>query len=353
METKSKHPLFEVKEVDRKFYRTCIQNFLPDKIIDIHTHVWLDKFLARVSNDPLRAVTWPSRVAVDNSIEDLIETYRLMFPGKQVTPMIFANPHSRNDDIDGMNDYISQSAKKHGYPALIFAMPWWLAEELEHKIIAGGFLGAKVYLTFSDPKIAPKDITIFDFLPHHQLEVMNKHGWIVMLHIPRNGRLRDPKNLEQMLEIEKRYPNVKLIIAHVGRAYCNEDVGNAFEVLSGTKNMMFDFSANTNSWVFEQLIRAVGPKRILFGSDMPVLRMRTRRICENGNYVNLIPKGLYGDVSNDSHMREVEGGDADKLTFFMYEEIDAFRRAAEATKLSQKDIDDIFYSNAKRLLFGI
>ncbi len=156
-----------------------------------------------------------------------------------------------------------------------------------------------------------------------------------------------------MLEIEKKYPNVKLIIAHVGRAYCNEDVGNAFEVLSGTKNMMFDFSANTNSWVFEQLIRAVGPKRILFGSDMPVLRMRSRRICENGTYINLVPKNLYGDVSNDTHMREVEGDAAEKLTFFMYEEIDAFRRAAEATNLSRKDIDDIFYSNAKRLLFGI
>jgi predicted TIM-barrel fold metal-dependent hydrolase len=342
--------LFEVLDVDRCFYETRIRKFLPVKMIDIHTHVWLNRFRAGRSNDPLRAVTWPSRVALDNSIEDLIETYRLMFPDKQVSPMIFANPHTRNDDIDGMNEYISQSAKKYHYPSLIFAMPWWSAEELEQKIIAGGFLGAKVYLIFSDPKIAQNDITIFDFLPHHQLEVLNQHGWIVMLHIPRSGRLREPKNLEQMLEIEKRYPNVKLIIAHVGRAYCNEDVGNAFEVLAETKNMMFDFCANTNSWVFEQLIRTVGPKRIMFGSDMPILRMRTRRICENGNYVNLIPKGLYGDVSTDSYMREVEGEEADKLTFFMYEEIDAFRRAAEATKLSEKDIEDIFYGNAKRLI---
>jgi predicted TIM-barrel fold metal-dependent hydrolase len=174
-----------------------------------------------------------------------------------------------------------------------------------------------------------------------------------MLHIPRNGRLRDPKNLEQMLEIEKRYPNVKLIIAHVGRAYCNEDVGNAFEVLAETKKMMFDFCANTNRWVFEQLIRAVGPKRILFGSDLPILRMRTRRICENGNYVNLVPKGLYGDVSNDSHLREVDGEEAEILTFFMYEEIDAFRLAAETMNLSRKDIEDIFYNNAQNLFCKI
>jgi predicted TIM-barrel fold metal-dependent hydrolase len=345
--------LFDIKEIDRQFYQDRLRDFLPEKMIDIHTHVWLDKFRAKVSGDPQRAVTWPSRVALDNSIEDLMETYHLMFPGKQVTPMIFSNLHTRDDDIDGANAYITRCAKEHRCPSLIFAMPWWSAEEFEQKIIAGGFLGAKVYLIFSDPKIQQKDITIFDFLPHHQLEVLDKHGWMVMLHIPRDGRLRDPKNLEQMLKIEKRYPNVKLIIAHVGRAYCNEDVGDAFDVLADAKNMMFDFCANTNSSVFEQLIRAVGPRRILFGSDLPILRMRTRRICENGNYVNIIPKGLYGDVSKDSHMREVEGEEAEKLTFFMYEEIDAFRRAAQATSLSRNDIEDVFYNNAQRLIQGM
>jgi hypothetical protein len=173
-----------------------------------------------------------------------------------------------------------------------------------------------------------------------------------MLHIPRDGRLKDPVNLEQMLEIERRYPDIKLIIAHVGRAYCPEDIGNAFEILSDTRKMMFDFSANTNQYVFEQLIKAVGPSRILFGSDLPILRMRTKRICENGNYVNLIPKGLYGDVSGDGHMREISGEEAGKLTFFMYEEIDAFRRAAESTGVTDRDISDVFYHNAVKL-FGV
>jgi len=202
----------------------------------------------------------------------------------------------------------------------------------------------------SDPCIPEKEIRIFDFLPHHQLEVLDEHGWICMLHIPRDGRLKDPVNLAQMLEIEKRYANVKLIIAHIGRAYCPEDVGNAFEVLAETENMMFDFSANTHAENMEKLIRAVGPKRIMFGSDLPILRMRMRRICEDGNYVNIVPKGLYGEVSGDPHMREVEGEEAEKLTFFMYEEIDAFRRAAEAAGLTYGDIEDIFYNNAVRII---
>jgi hypothetical protein len=289
-------------------------------------------------------------VALDNSIEDLMATYRLMFPDKEVMPLIFGMALSRGDDIDGGNGYVSDCATEHNIPALIFADPQWREVELEERIISGKFLGAKVYLTRADPGIAEKDIQIFDFLPHHQLRVLDRHGWIVMLHIPRPGRLRDPLNLSQMIEIEKLYPNVKVIIAHVGRAYCPEDIGDAFEVLGETRKMLFDISANTCAEAFAQAIRAVGPKRLMFGSDLPILRMRMRRICEGGNYVNVVPKGLYGDVFGDPHMREVEGSEADHLTFFMYEEIDAFRRAALETSLQENDIEAVFWGNAAALL---
>ena len=52
-------------------------------------------------------------------------------------------------------------------------------------------------------------------------------------------------------------------------------------------------------------------------------------------------------------MREVSGDEAAKLTFFMYEEILAFKCAAERTGLMQKDITDIFYENAKSLIESI
>jgi len=334
-------PLFEVKNIDRKFYEERLLDFLPEKLIDIHTHVWLDRFRAEESEVPTRSVTWPWRVARDNPIEDLVETYRLMFPDKQVIPLIFGNIKTPDDNLDALNAYVAESAAAHSFPSLIFAVPQWRPAEFEEKIIAGKFLGAKVYPTLSASGIPTKEIRIFDFLPHPQLEVLNNHGWIVMLHIPREGRLGDPLNLAQMLEIENRYPRVRLIIAHVGRAYCPEDV----EVLSKTENMMFDISANTNTGNFEKLIRAVGPKRIVFGSDLPILRMRMRRICEQGNYINIVPKGLYGDVSADKHMRK-----AGKLTFFMYEEIDAFRRAAEVAGLTYRDIEDVFFNNAFRII---
>jgi len=341
--------LFEVTKTDKIVYAEQIRDFLPARIIDVHSHVWLEGFDIGAPKDKRRAVTWPSLVAKDNSAEDLIKGYRLLLPGKEVTPLIFGMPLGEVD-LDKNNAYTSACAAKYGLPALMLTRPDWSSEEFERKIIGHSFLGTKVYLTFAPAYVPESEIRIYDFLPPHQLEVINRHGWIVMLHIPRPGRLADPVNLAQMIEIDRQYPDIKLIIAHVGRAYCPENTGNAFEVLTQTKNMMFDISANTNAEVFEKLIKAVGPKRILFGSDMPVSRMRMRRICETGNYVNLVPKGLYGDVSADRHMREIAGEEASKLTFFMYEQINAFHRAADAAGLTGSDIEDVFYSNAHRVI---
>jgi predicted TIM-barrel fold metal-dependent hydrolase len=343
-------PLFEVKAGDREFYQRRIRESLPDWLIDFHSHVWLDQFQSHEGKESSRAVSWARRVAVENSIQDLKETYRLMFPDKQVLPLIFGLALSLGDDLERGNEYVHDSAETNRLPRLIFADPSWGEAEFEARILKGRFVGAKVYLTRSDPRLPEEEIQIYDFLPHHQLKVLDKHGWIVVLHIPRRGRLRDPLNLAQILEIERRYPNAKVVIAHVGRAYCRDDVGNAFEVLAETRQMRFDISANTSEENFQALIRAVGSRRILFGSDLPVTRMRMRRTCENGTYVNLVPKGLYGDVSGDPHLREAEGAEAEALTFFLYEEIHSFLRAARGEGLAARDLSRIFYDNAAELL---
>ncbi len=345
--------LLEIKDVDRRFYAERLRDWLPDELVDIHTHVWRDAdYRAGVpSRGQERSVTWPARVARDNPIEDLQETYRLLLPGKRVTPLLFATlPQA--DNLDRVNAYVADCSRRAAAPALIFSDPAWSPAELEERTMAGGFVGAKSYLSLAPACIPGKEIRIFDFFPREQLAVLDRRGWIVMLHIPRDGRLKDPLNLAQMLEIERDFPNLKLIVAHVGRAYCDEDAGNAFEVLAKTKRMCFDFSANTNGRVFEQLLRCVGPRRVLFGTDLPILRMRMKRIVRDGHYVNVVPKGLYGDVSGDRNMAEAEGAEAAALTFFLYEELDAFRRAAERVGLTRADLEAVFCGNARRLVAG-
>lgn len=339
--------LLKIKQIDIDFYKR-IENFLPDKIIDIHTHVWRIKdYPLKRKQDP-RLVSWPSRVAEENPVEDLIETYKLLLPGKKVIPLIFPNLPEGNN-LGKINDYVSECSKLTGYPALVFSNPEWSSEELEEKIRKGGFIGAKSYMSMV-PDVPSNQISIFDFFPEYQLKVHNRNGWIVMLHIPKDDRLKNPENLNNLLEIDEKYYNMQLIVAHVGRAYCNEDAGQAFKILKKTKRILFDISANTNEDIFYKLIDCVGPERILFGSDMPITRMRMKRITKNGIYVNLVPKGLYGDVSQDKHMAEVESSESENISFFLYEEIDSFKKASEKHGLSKLDIEKIFYKNAMKMI---
>jgi uncharacterized protein len=341
--------LFDVKDIDRKVFQESLEDFLPARIIDAHTHVYRAVDGSHDAGGSSRTVSWPARVASEDPIEDLEATYALMFPGRSVTPLMFTSVFP-GDDMDRLNTYVSDCSARKGYPALLYAHPTWSAADVERKIRTGGFRGVKVYLDLSPAYIPEKEIRIFDFLPPAQLDVLDRNKWVVMLHIPRDGRLHDPVNLAQMLEIERSWPGARVIIAHTGRAYCEEDVGNAFDVLKATRNMVFDFSGNTNDRVIQGALECFGAERCLFGSDMPITRMRMRRVCENGRYVNIVPRGLYGDVSGDSHMRAVDPPEADRLTFFIYEEILAIKRAVERCRLGRNDIEAIFHTNAKRVL---
>jgi predicted TIM-barrel fold metal-dependent hydrolase len=337
-----------IQNVDREFYQERLANFLPSQLIDIHAHIWLRDF--EIADGPAeRGAQWAGKVAAENTSESLIQEYRQMLPMQQVTPLVFGLP-SRRIDVAANNRWVHEQAHKYDFPSLLVSTPEMTPSELENQVKQGGFRGLKPYLDFAPLHLPSDSITIFDFLPHTHLEVADANNWIVMLHIPRSKRLKDPINLMQMLEIEHSYPRLKLVIAHIGRAYCLADLGNAMQELHKSEKLFFDFSANTNVEVMDALIKCVGSQRILFGSDMPITHMRMRRICEDGSYINLVPPGIYGDISDDPHMRAVSPEEGKRLSFFLYEQLFAFRIAAEMNNLASSDVEDIFYRNAMRLL---
>ena len=216
-------------------------------------------------------------------------------------------------------------------------------------MLKGGFQGLKPYFHNCREDIAGADAGIFDFMPHSQLKVADKYGWKVVLHISKPDRLKNPQNIKDLMEIEQKYPNVKLIVAHVGRAYVPYDLGDAFETLKHSEKMYFDFCANVLPLATEKCIEAVGTKRLLFGTDLPISKMRMYRIDENNNYVNVVPRGSLGDLTGAAHMRE---SDEENITNFTYEIIRGFKKTAEKLSLSKADIEDVMCNNACKL-YGI
>ena len=332
-----------VTDYDRKVWEEELCDFLPDNIVDAHVHIYKVEMQKENPDERKGCVNWPHMVAPDLTIEDMKESFSQMFPGKNVKQVIMGMPTCRLNEV---NEFVLGEAKKENLPAL-FCTNWDNTKDEIRAAMKMGFVGIKPYQNNVAPWLPAKEVRIFDMLPHEHMEVMDELGGIVMLHIPRSLRLRDPVNLAQMMEIEEKYPNAKVIIAHIGRAYVPSDIGDAFEVLKNTKNMLFDFTANTLTLAMTKCIETVGPKRIMFGSDMPITKMRMYRVCEPDKYVNVVPRGAYGDVSGDPNMRETD--DYSQMTTFMYEELRAFKRCAEELGLSKKDVYDIMCGNAAEL----
>ncbi len=334
---------FKTNDYDKYVYQTEIKDFIPDTLIDIHTHIF-EKEMERIG-DAKGSSTWDRKVADELTGANIISAYEDMFPGKKVTPLVFG---AFGKTAEEMNVYVEKEKDMYGFPALFRTHYSMSGEELEEQVKKGGFIGLKPFLTFSPSYLPPNEIRTFDFLTHEHLKMADKNGWIVILHIARSKRLKDEVNIAQLMEIEEKYPNVKLIVAHVGRAYSKQDIGDAFNILKNTKNMLFDFSANVCDDAIRACIEAVGVKRLLFGSDMPISVMRMFRTTdETGFYYNNVPAGLYGDPFDDPHMKV---SDRENITIMMYEQLRAFKRVALEMKLSDSDIEDIMYLNSKKIL---
>lgn len=331
----------QLTEYDRQFYAEKIEPWLPGAIWDCHVHVYKKEFDHTAAE---KKTDWMYRMACENTEVQLLDVYQSCFPGKQVQATIFGMP-APQVDIGASNAYVADVAERQGWEKLALVHPGMDRKTLEQ--VCRGFSGIKVYLSFAAACIPRGEIRIFDFLTRPMLEYCDENRHIVMLHIPRAARLRDPLNLAQMLEIEEKYPNLKLIIAHVGRAYCAEDIGDVFELLKDTRRMRFDISANTSTEAFDALLSAIPPSRILFGTDLPILAMRSGRTTENGTYYNLVPSGLYGNLAGVPNMRECAPNAP--VTLLMYEGIAAFLQVCREKGVPQGDVDDIFYNNAARL----
>ena len=172
---------------------------------------------------------------------------------------------------------------------------------------------------------------------------------MVQIHIARPKRLADPVNYVQLLEIEQKYPNIKLIVAHLGRAYSNEDLGDALDYLKNSERSIWDFTANTNQFVMEKVLALYGADRFIYVTDFPIFRMKARRTVENGFYINEIPVNSLGDVSSDPHMREIAYPEADKISFFIYEEILSCKNACKTLGLGKAEVQKIFYDNSAKI----
>ena len=317
-------------------YGDILSPWLPQVILDCHVHIGLPEHTGQITPGRAKEM-WAMEVANSFSWEQMREAFDLLFPHRKVEALAFGWVY-RETDIAGNNDYVL-SGIGDGIRGLAVTKPDWTAADVEG-LLDRGFIGIKPY-----PDLAGGgEVSIFDYLPHSHLEVLDDRSGVLMLHLPRKGRLADEDNVRELLEINDRYPSIRLIVAHIGRAYCLPTAEKGLPHFADRPNIYFDTAANLNPDVFALALETVGPDRILYGSDLPITLMKGVREHVGDRYINYTD-GPYSWNTNR------KGPDEEAAyTYYLYEELLAIKNAIERAGLGPDAVQKIMYGNCARIL---
>ena len=323
-----------------KIWNEELENFVPEKVLDFHVHIFNDGtvpagYTYTAGGHPL------SKYGFDDLEQDLPETY----PGRDTSAVCFGLPYAEYE-MRLNNAYVAAGCDNDRFFALrLFDPHTDTPEELEAELSNGSnFLGLKPYPRYTR-KPDLNEATIPEMLPDWAMEIVNRLGHLVMLHIPRKERLADPLNQQHLVELCTRYPNARIVLAHVGRAYYLQSIVGQLERLKKLPNLYYDLAMVQNWEVLEYAFQHIGRDKLLYGTDAPIALAPGKAVEINHQYTYVTPKP-WGISISDDHGKI-------NFTSFLYEELRAIKRAVERTGLDRKFVEDLFYGNGMRLLHDV
>jgi predicted TIM-barrel fold metal-dependent hydrolase len=178
------------------------------------------------------------------------------------------------------------------------------------------------------------------------LRVADRHGLIVMTHIPRLGRLADVRNREGLRRLCEAAPRAKFVLAHFGRSYFPEAVVH-LDAMCDLPNLWTDCAMVQDWEVYAHVFRVFPRERILFGLDLPFAMEKGKLISVNGQRHFFTARPHPWSVHVDPGAYEV------RCTLFAYEMVRALLRGADTVGLSRAETDAVFWDNAQRLVASI
>lgn len=345
------HHIWQYTDVDAAFFAEHIDAWLPRRIFDAHVHVNDPALRVEEMTDERRRQHWVTEVAEPMPADALARCDEVVYPGRQVAHLAFGWP-GLDFQVEATNEYARTECLARGWHSLALLRPQWPAERVAEELAKPGVIGLKPYyaLIGRDPTTRDRYIesSIFDFLPHHALEVLDERRAWVTLHVPKADRLGHPDNIREIKEIRRRYPSVILVIAHLGRCYTAPHALEAFGPLADDEGLYFDNSAVLNPAVHRLALDLLGPRRILYGTDNPVFYMRGRRTWHGRRYINHTSAELHFN-RNRHEPPEVEV----TYTLYMYEALRAIKQACDEVGVGPDGVEAIFRTNAERLIRAV
>jgi len=327
------------EQIDMPFYKSEVAPVLPDEVLDFHTHI---SRLQDFRVVPERSSVRYMQIEEEYTAEALLKDARRIFPDRAYSAVCFGLPFP-TVDMEKVNNYTAESGKRRElYPLLIAGRDLLMPRsQIEAAVRTQGFFGYKVFLNWQGSDYG--DITIEDMLGPEEMSLANELNLIVLLHVPRSGRLADPEVQRGVRRLSAEYPNANIVLAHCGRAYLPDEMKSAIGSVVDLPNVYLDTTMVTDPTVLQIAFENVGPGRMIFGTDFPVATMRGRRVYVMDHWVDVVLEG-YGP----SGYRVASDGI--RATFMAYEIVLAIRRAAEMAGITSEEMKSVFYENGMKLL---
>jgi uncharacterized protein len=317
-------------------FREEFEDFLPEKILDFHVHV----FNSGILPDG-QAYSCAGHPLFQYDLEDLKQDLAGIYPGRDTAAVCFGMPHVEYIKLENDN-YIEEVCDcKQFFPLRLLDPLNDTPDTLREDLAGGRFMGVKPYLNYvRKPNL--NDVEIHEMLPAWAMKAVNERGLIVMLHIPRSKRLADSLNQRQIVELCETYPRAKVVLAHIGRAYYLKNVVGQLENLKNLPNLYFDLAMVNNWEVLEYLFEQVEARKILYGTDAPIAWAPGKSVEINDQYTYVTPVPWSLSISDDHGKL--------KFTSFAYEEIRAIKKAVERLSLGDDFVRGLFHDHGMAIL---
>ena len=322
-----------VQPHDLEFFERELASFVPDRVFDAHAHMWADANMPAHRKSPILPPT--------AGYAEFSRLQQELHPGRQYAANVFHRIVPR-EHLDAANAWTGEQIERDAdYRGLFICPPEQDPEWVKQEVGRLGLSGLKVYHTYAD--VDPTwDAHLPDYLPESYIELADDEGWVVMLHMVRARAVADPGNIKWIRYYCETYPRMRLILAHAARGFQPNHNLEGLPQLIGLDNLYFDSSGNCDQMAHQAIIRIIGHERLMYGTDLPASHFRGRSVPAADTFF-----WVYEDspVWGEKHM-QIEP------VLIGLEHLRSMKWACWSERLSDAQVEDIFWNNAARL-FGI
>ncbi len=318
---------YRVSDFDREIWAAELENFVPARVFDAHTHIWNERFAT--------AATPESGLRLNCGPGELQRWSEMIFPGRETHFFLLATPLPAIRQPEYRDWCIEAGRRDPANAVAVIAAPEITPEALAEAARKGEIRGLKPYRCY-----APDQDTcgIRDFLPESLIEVADAFGLVIVLHLSKRDGIADAGNIRDLEYFTRRYPRVTWQLAHCARAFHPFMLEKSIHRLKHLDHLCYDISAVCESHTLALLLKYEDRRRILYGSD---------NISDGADVGKYVAWGRGWDCFPGNPATAHCDG---RATLVVYENLRALRQAAELFDLTAKEVEDIFYHNAQRII---